>query len=301
MFAAPQLALVSLNFTSFEYFWLALLGLSAAVMLGSASILKSLISLGLGLMIACVGTGYDLGPAPFYFRSDLPAGRGCLRSRADRHVRHSRTDPRPLSTATRFQRPLSSATRSRCSRALAVCCGDTRRIWFAAPPSERSSEFYPAQGPISRPGSLTLFPRNSRKIPPPTAMAARKGLWMPAQPHNSALSGAYVPAMVFGIPGDSITAIVIGVLYVKGLNPGPMVFLTSGDNHRGDLPDVSAGKHPYRPARPSGHRPCLTGFARAETGACAVDPRLLHRRLLFDQCQRFRRHHHGWCWVFSPI
>jgi putative tricarboxylic transport membrane protein len=29
---------------------------------------------------------------------------------------------------------------------------------------------------------------------------------------------------VFGIPGDSITAIVIGVLYMKGMNPGPTVF-----------------------------------------------------------------------------
>jgi hypothetical protein len=34
-----------------------------------------------------------------------------------------------------------------------------------------------------------------------------------------------VPALVFGIPGDSITAIVIGVLYMKGMNPGPTVFL----------------------------------------------------------------------------
>jgi putative tricarboxylic transport membrane protein len=30
---------------------------------------------------------------------------------------------------------------------------------------------------------------------------------------------------VFGIPGDTITAIVIGVLYVKGMNPGPTLFL----------------------------------------------------------------------------
>ena len=30
---------------------------------------------------------------------------------------------------------------------------------------------------------------------------------------------------MFGIPGDSITAIVIGVLYMKGMNPGPTVFL----------------------------------------------------------------------------
>lgn len=41
----------------------------------------------------------------------------------------------------------------------------------------------------------------------------------------SLLFGAWVPAIVFGIPGDSITAIVIGVLYMKGMNPGPTVFL----------------------------------------------------------------------------
>ena len=43
--------------------------------------------------------------------------------------------------------------------------------------------------------------------------------------NNSALAGAWIPALVFGIPGDSITAIVIGVLYIKGLNPGPTIFM----------------------------------------------------------------------------
>ncbi len=45
--------------------------------------------------------------------------------------------------------------------------------------------------------------------------------------NNSALAGAWVPALVFGIPGDSITAIVIGVLYIKGLNPGPSIFMNN--------------------------------------------------------------------------
>src|SRR4029079_16415217 len=43
--------------------------------------------------------------------------------------------------------------------------------------------------------------------------------------NNSALRGARIPALVFGIPGDSVTAIVIGVLYIKGLNPGPTIFM----------------------------------------------------------------------------
>jgi TctA family transporter len=42
--------------------------------------------------------------------------------------------------------------------------------------------------------------------------------------NNACLAGDWVPALVFGIPGDSITAIVIGVLFMKGLRPGPMIF-----------------------------------------------------------------------------
>lgn len=45
--------------------------------------------------------------------------------------------------------------------------------------------------------------------------------------NNAALGGAWVPALVFGIPGDSITAIVIGVLYLKGMNPGPTIFINN--------------------------------------------------------------------------
>jgi TctA family transporter len=45
--------------------------------------------------------------------------------------------------------------------------------------------------------------------------------------NNAALGGAWIPALVFGIPGDSITAIVIGVLYMKGLQPGPLLYKRS--------------------------------------------------------------------------
>jgi TctA family transporter len=48
--------------------------------------------------------------------------------------------------------------------------------------------------------------------------------------NNSALGGAWIPALVFGIPGDSITAIAIGVLYLKDLNPGPMLFVNNPHN-----------------------------------------------------------------------
>src|SRR5690606_19096200 len=42
--------------------------------------------------------------------------------------------------------------------------------------------------------------------------------------NNAAIGGAWIPALVFGIPGDSVTAIAIGVLLMKNITPGPNVF-----------------------------------------------------------------------------
>jgi TctA family transporter len=43
---------------------------------------------------------------------------------------------------------------------------------------------------------------------------------------NAALPAAWIPALVFAIPGDSITAIVIGILMMKNITPGPDIFTT---------------------------------------------------------------------------
>jgi TctA family transporter len=57
-----------------------------------------------------------------------------------------------------------------------------------------------------------------------------EGLVESGAANNSALAGAWIPALVFGIPGDSITAIAIGVLYMKDMNPGPTIFVNSPQN-----------------------------------------------------------------------
>ena len=55
-----------------------------------------------------------------------------------------------------------------------------------------------------------------------------EGLVSASAANNAALSGAYIPALVFGIPGDTVTAIIIGVLTTKGITPGPDVFTEQG-------------------------------------------------------------------------
>src|SRR5690606_458491 len=52
-----------------------------------------------------------------------------------------------------------------------------------------------------------------------------EGIVAASASNNAALTGSYVPALVFGIPGDTVTAIVIGVLLMKGITPGPLVFI----------------------------------------------------------------------------
>src|SRR6187455_3512556 len=51
MFMAPALADFALRFSSFEYFWLVLLGLSCAIVITSERPLKGMVSLILGLLV----------------------------------------------------------------------------------------------------------------------------------------------------------------------------------------------------------------------------------------------------------
>jgi Tripartite tricarboxylate transporter TctA family len=53
---APALAELALQFSSFEYFWLGLMGLMCATLVARGSPVKALASMCVGLLIACVGT-----------------------------------------------------------------------------------------------------------------------------------------------------------------------------------------------------------------------------------------------------
>jgi len=72
--------------------------------------------------------------------------------------------------------------------------------------------------------------RKLSKTPEKFGTGHPEGLIEAGSANNSALSGAWIPALVFGIPGDSITAIVIGVLYMKDMMPGPMIFINNPQN-----------------------------------------------------------------------
>lgn len=47
--------------------------------------------------------------------------------------------------------------------------------------------------------------------------------------NNAAVGGALVPLLTLGIPGDTLTAMLIGAFMVHGLTPGPLLFKHSGN------------------------------------------------------------------------
>ena len=221
--SAPLLAEFAIQFSSFEYFWLACLGLSCAVMISTGSALKGIVSLLIGLFISTVGIDITAGHPRFTFGSVelmggisfIPAMIGMFAvSEILRYVASTRERPvvpqQSIGNVFRGLGPILRRYKVNLLRGGAIGtaigilpgAGADIAAWVAYAVSKK-------------------FSREPEKF----GTGHVEGLVDTGCANNAGLSGAWVPAIVFGIPGDSITAIVIGVLYMKGMNPGPTVFL----------------------------------------------------------------------------
>lgn len=75
-------------------------------------------------------------------------------------------------------------------------------------------------------GSMAAFvayaeaQRRSRR-PELFGKGSREGIAAAESANNAMCGGAFVPMLMFGIPGDPTTAVVLGVLMINGLQPGP--------------------------------------------------------------------------------
>lgn len=58
---------------------------------------------------------------------------------------------------------------------------------------------------------------------------AYEGVIAPETANSAAIGGALVPLLTLGIPGDAVTAIFIGALFIHGLQPGPLLMEQSSD------------------------------------------------------------------------
>ncbi len=67
--------------------------------------------------------------------------------------------------------------------------------------------------------------KKTNKHPEKFGKGALEGVAAPEAANNSVNGGALVPLLTFGIPGDVVTAILLGALTVQGLRPGPRLMI----------------------------------------------------------------------------
>ena len=226
--SAPTLADFALKFSSFEYFWLVLLGLSCAIVITAERPLKGTVSLLLGLMIGCVGLGNPAGFPRFTFGSvELMGGVGLIplmigMFAVSEILRFAVDMDPPLKIV---DQPIHNVFKGMWSLTKKyprqILRGSTLGTLVGALPG--------AGADIAAWMSYAMSKRFSKE-PEKFGTGHVEGIVESGAANNSALAGAWIPALVFGIPGDSITAIVIGVLYMKNMNPGPTLFTQNPQN-----------------------------------------------------------------------
>ena len=224
---APVLAKFAANFSSDEYFWLAALGLSCAVIIFAGSPLKGLISLLIGLLISTVGIDLSTGSMRYTF--DEPALQGgigfipaligmfafaeVMRFVVDK----SALSPPPEAKAVRFVgQARSLVSRYWRENVRGSLIGTVTGVLPGAGGGVATWISYSIGKRLSKP----------KQSPEEQSMGA---IVEASSANNSSLGGAWIPTLVFGIPGDAITAVVLGVLLLKGITPGPQVFSASPD------------------------------------------------------------------------
>ena len=234
--AAPQLARIATQFTSYEYFWLYVLGLTCAAIVADQSRVKGLFALLLGMLLSTVGLGADYSVPRLTFGFDqlitginfIPAMIGLFGISEVLRNSLRLTDPQDPESidANNAGGNIDERKASMFETVRDVLQSAVGRCGHLA----RSSTIGSLVGMLPGAGadiaawiSYAVSKRFS-KAPSQYGAGSVEGLGDATGANNAALGSAWIPALVFGIPGDSVTAIAIGVLLMKNITPGPQIF-----------------------------------------------------------------------------
>lgn len=227
--ATPQLARLSASFSSDEAFWLATLGLSCAVFVGGASVARNFASLFIGLAIATVGIDVAVGHPRYTFGlEDLYDGVSFIPAMIGLFALSELLRNAGSGEETKLRRikiePLSAA--------LCGALHEIRTRWVSVMRSGLGGTVVgalPGAGADVAAWIAYALSRRFSRTPEKFGKGHLEGIVDGGAANNAAVAGAWTPALVFGIPGDSVTAIAIGVLLMKGLTPGPDIFTTDAN------------------------------------------------------------------------
>ncbi|MBX3596542.1 MAG: tripartite tricarboxylate transporter permease [Rhizobiaceae bacterium] len=226
MLIAPTLAEVAFYFSSDEYFWLTLLGLSCTTLIGGGSTIRSAIAVFIGLGLGTVGLSVEGGVPRFTGGyTELLGGIPLIPALIGLFA---------VPELIKMARPVADNAARIVKVKGRLFLDSIADVWRYKRGILASSNLGAVIGVVPGAGSdvaawITYgLSRRFTKLKPETTEWRLQGVANASAANNAALGGAWVPALVFGIPGDTLTALVISVLYVQGIRPGPSIFTESG-------------------------------------------------------------------------
>jgi TctA family transporter len=218
LFAKP-LTEMAQKFGPSEYCSLMALGLVAAVVLASGSVIKAIAMVFLGLLIGLVGTDVNTGAQRFTFNvpelSDgidfAPIAMGLfgiaeiianLEKRTTRTVSETKiTSLWPTREETR--RSIPAVLRG---TALGSVLG-----------------VLPGGGPTLSAFSAYTLEKKLSKTPGEFGKGAVEGVASPESANNAAAQTSFIPMLTLGIPSNAVMALMVGAMIIQGIQPGPEV------------------------------------------------------------------------------
>jgi len=218
---SPILAHFALRFSAPEYFALAIFGLSIIAGISGDNPVKGLLAGFFGLLIATVGMDPVTSYPRFTFEriellngfSIIPVLIG-LFALSEAFIQMEKIFKTDVVIDKKFKR--ASITKEEFIR--------------VAPIMVKSALIGTFIGSIPGAGAdIAAFvsyneARRSSKHPEKFGTGILEGIAAPEAGNNGVTGGALVPLLTLGVPGDAVTAILLGALIIQGIQPGPLIF-----------------------------------------------------------------------------
>lgn len=221
-FLSPQLAKVALRFGPPEYFGIAMFAISVLVFISGKSLLKGLISGMFGLVLATIGMDPNSGMERFTFGfSEMMQGigiiPGCIGFFAFSQI------------FLEIDKPFMHAVRSTSAKigTFLLSWKELKRVFPTMVKSTLIGTFIGIIPGIGcETGCFVAYGEAKRasKNPERFGTGILEGIAAPEAGNNATTGGAMIPMLSLGVPGDAITAVMLGAFTLHGLTPGPLLF-----------------------------------------------------------------------------
>lgn len=219
MLFAPLIAAYALEFGPSEYFALMLLGLMAASSVSQGSPIKGIAMVFVGIALGLVGTDLNSGLPRYTFAViELRDGLNLLA------IAMGLFGVTEVIASIRTIKPGGVNRDSITFASMVPTRDDMRRFWM---PSLRGSGIGAFFGALPGTGGMIAsfmsyaVEKRVAKEPERFGTGAIEGVIGPEAANNAADQTAFIPTLTLGIPGSPALALILGILLIHGINPGP--------------------------------------------------------------------------------